>query len=180
MMCTAAHHPVFGTQKMQKSRTDFCRNRKTSFFCRNQGKTFCRQSFCSEESTPCVPTSALSHKMSLWNKLFNLNIVSWRFSIFFIMIGGCLDLDMNLTRYGVQIKGYSLIGNFQNMYFYIAPKLFMKMDNWWLKQIRHLVPNKNLDFLLLFQNPWAIFKAVDIPLPRGHSPKSKIIFFGNW
>ena len=33
---------------------------------------------CSEESTPCVPNSDLSHKMSLWNKLFNLNVTSWR------------------------------------------------------------------------------------------------------
>ena len=60
------------------------------------------------------------------------------------------------------------------MYFYIAPKLFMKMDNWWLKQIRHLVPNKNLDFLLFdtgpllprFQNPWAIFKAIGMPIAQ--------------
>ena len=56
---------------LEKSRTDFWRNPEKI------SAEIWRKSFCSEESTPCVPHHLCSfHKMSLWNKLFNLNIVS--------------------------------------------------------------------------------------------------------
>ena len=89
--CKAVHcrqHPLVGTQTnicrnqeqisreiknrfLEKSRTDFWRNPEKI------SAEIWRKSFCSEESTPCVPHHLCSfHKMSLWNKLFNLNIVS--------------------------------------------------------------------------------------------------------
>ena len=53
---------------------------------------------CSEESTPCVPNSDLSHKMSLWNKLFNLNVASWRPSFDF------WSLELNMAMNGGERK----------------------------------------------------------------------------